>query len=370
LDVVVLSAYPPAHYGTIARFTRWIPHLARCDINLRVLCPCSDDEFASFGKGDARADYRYHRATLANQSRNISIASLADVVVLHRGLFPFGPWQRPTFEKLLARLNPRLVYDFYDAIWLQRRAASPERRSLAARWLTPPDQVERLLALARTVTVSGEYLAEYARQHSREVHIIPMLLDPEDYPTKAHLPSEPVVLGWMGNRYNIRLLMSMAPALRAVAAQRPILLRVVSAEPVSMAGVPVESLTHPWTPENEVSDLMAVDIGLLPLADTPYERGKSPLKLLQYAAAGLPCVASPVAIDPKAMVDGKSILFARTDEEWVSNIIRLVDDHRLRARFGRAARHALERHYSFSRHASTFAAILRAVAESQPARRA
>jgi hypothetical protein len=127
LRVAVLSAFPASHLGTISRFTRWVPHLAPLGCDLAILTPCSDQTFAAFGRGDSCADRRYYHECLVNLRDNLHRAAAADVVVLHRGLLPFSPWQRPTFERALARMNPRLVYDFYDAIWLQRQAASHQR---------------------------------------------------------------------------------------------------------------------------------------------------------------------------------------------------------------------------------------------------
>ena len=110
----------------------------------------------------------------------------------------FSPWQRPTFESLLARLNPHLVYDFYDAIWVLSQQASRQRSRLG-RWLHPADKVEAIIRMARVVTVSNDTLAEFARNFSSDVRIVPMLLEPDDYEPRVHAERSPVVLGWMGS---------------------------------------------------------------------------------------------------------------------------------------------------------------------------
>lgn len=353
LHVVLISAYPPTHYGTVSRLTRWVPHLERRGCSVELLTPTGDSDYAAFGRGDASADRRYYRACVRNQWRNVRRAATADVVVLHRGLFPFSPWQRPTFECSLARLNPRLVYDFYDPIWVQRQQAG-RQSSRIGRWLHPPDKIEALIRLARVVTVSNEYLAEFARGHHDDVRIVPMLLDVNEYSPRQHEPRQRVVLGWLGNRYGIPRLLSLAPALRRLAAKREIVVRVVTGERVDIPGVPVESRTHPWSPESEREDLADLDVGLLPLDAAGHDKGKSPLKLLQYSAAGLPVVATPTAIDLAVFRPDECLLTAASEDEWLEGLTRLVDDPSLRARLGAAARKAVRDHYSFESHAAGF----------------
>ena len=353
LRVTFLSPLPSSHLGTEVRFTRWVPYLQALGCDVEVLGAATDAEFADFTSGKTNADTRYYHACISSQWRNIRRAAAADVIVLHRGLFPFSPWQRPTFERLLARLNPHLVYDFYDPIWLQRRAAN-RRPSRAARWLHPADKIEELIRLAKVVTVSNEPLARFARRHHPDVRIVPILLEPGEYEPQRHKQRSPVVLGWLGSAGNLPLLFSIAPALRRLAARRDIVVRVVSSESVEIPGVPVESHTHPWTPQSEVEDLATLDIGLLPLEDDPKDINRSPYKLMQYLAAGLPVVATPVAIDVTRLKSGEAFLAASSEDEWVASLERLVDDVDLRARLGNSGREAVVAHYSFKRHAPAF----------------
>jgi len=351
LRVAFDSAYPTDHFGTVARFGRWTPHLERLGCKVTVRAPCDAATYAAFGRGDPAADARYHREVLCSRVRQIAEAGRYHVVVVHRGLMPSSPWQRPTFERLLARFQPRLIYDFYDAIWMRRREDHAACRSAATRWLGPADTVQSIARAAKLVTVTGEFLAEFARNEAgaARVEIVPMMLEPSEYeirePDDTAGATRPLVVGWMGNAGNLPRLASLADALRAVSA--PIRLRTVSSEPIEIEGVDVEALTHPWSAASEREDLLASDVGLLPLFDAPYDRGKFPFKLLQYAAAGLPIVATPVAIDETVFVDGESILYARSDAEWTAAIDRLAGDPTLRRRLGAAARAALERHYSF-----------------------
>lgn len=358
---MVFSAFPPRHYGTVSRFGHWAPHLRRRGWEMEIAYASTDAEYDGFVSGDPREVSSYFRATLRRQWMNLRRAADADVVVLHRGMLPFSPWQRATFERLLARRNPRLVFDFYDAIWLQRQEASRASTGLA-RWLSPPDKIEEIMGLAKVVTVSNEPLATWARGHHGDVRVLPMLLEVDDYDPREHTTRHPVVLGWLGNRYQIPRLLALAPVLRALAARREILVRVVTAERVDIPGVPVESLTHPWTPEGERRDLAGIDIGLLPLVDNEHDRGKSPLKLLQYSAAGLAIVANPVAMDLSVVRPGECFLAAQDHASWLGALTRLVDEPDLRARLGATARETVRAHYGYESHADAFAAALNTAA--------
>lgn len=362
LRAAFFSAYPAGHYGTVSRLQSWVSPLAREDVRVEVFCPSTAAEFAAFGKGDVAADRAYLDAVRTNRRRQIEMAAAFDVVFLHRGLFPYGPWRRPTFEKLLARANPRLIYDFYDSIWVYRQQGHDGARGRLARWLNPPDLVEQIAKTAKVVTVSNDFLADFARGSNPDVRLLPMVIDPERFPAREPRGDGPVVLGWMGSGYNLKKLAALGPALRAAAKEAPFTLRVVSSEPIEMEGVEVESLTHPFSRKSELADLAAMDVGLLPLGDTVIDRGKSPLKLIQYGAAGLPIVASPSGVNAAHFRDGEAILLAQGDAEWTKALIRIVRDADLRKRLGSAARAVVEQHYSFAAWAKPFADLLREVA--------
>jgi glycosyltransferase involved in cell wall biosynthesis len=342
--VLALSPYPRDHVGTEARFGGWVAPLLGHGIELQIDAPEGTDS----------------RSARRRLRRAFDRAHAAHVVIVHRGLNPFGAWQRTTFERLLGRVNRRFIYDFYDALWLQQGA---DRSNPVVRWLNPTGRIAALCSQAAAVTVSGPYLAEFACRYNPTVHIVPMLVDPEAYAAKHHREGKAVVLGWMGNVGNIPRLLSLAPVLRRLAARHPIRVRVVAPCEVEMPGVPVESLRHPWSRSSEAADLEAMDIGLLPLSGGAIERGKFPFKALQYAAAGLPFVASAVETDSDLVSESSGgALLAAGDDEWLGALDRLVSSAALRARIGAAGRAYVEMHYSFASRAPAFADMLRQVA--------
>ncbi len=357
-----MPSTPACDIGMRVRVFDWKPYLEARGFGVEVLAPCTEEEWRSFSGEGMAADSGYHGATVRALESHLESLVRADVVLLHRGLLPFSPYRRPTLELLLMRRNPRVVFDLFDSLW--ENSARQHRQSLSpvGRWLSPLDSVERILESAAAVTVSNDYLAEHARRKNPRTHLIPMLLNVESYRARVHASHQTVVLGWMGNPGNLDRLLAVAPPLARAALSVPLQLMVVSSAPFEAPGLTVENRSHPWSADSEQADLASFDVGLLPMFDNPVDRGKSPLKLLQYAAAGLPIIASPVAIDRSVWVHGESLLYASTEEEWTSHAVTLARDPSLRSTLGAAARRLVQERFTHEAWADRFTAILREAA--------
>lgn len=358
LRVALLPSTPASNVGMKVRVFDWVPHLERRGFRAEVLPPCTEEAWAAFSGKGMEADREFHGAVVRTRASQVEAILDSDVVLLHRGLLPFSPYRRATLECLLARRHPGVVFDFFDSLWESTERLRRRTRSPLARWLNPEDALGRSLAASARVTVSSGYLAEYALRWNPRTSVVPMLLDAGSYAPVVHGPRKPPVFGWMGNEGNLDRLQSVAGAL----AKAPLRLVVVSSAPVAAPGLEVELRTHPWTPESERADLATFDVGILPMFDDAVDRGKSPLKLLQYAAAGLPILASPVAIDRSLWIHGRNILFATTPEEWTAHASALAADPGLRASLGAEARRLVEREFTHSAWADRFADLLRGAA--------
>jgi glycosyltransferase involved in cell wall biosynthesis len=177
-----------------------------------------------------------------------------------------------------------------------------------------------------------------------------MATDPAEYGPHAHLAgvtnAVPLVVGWAGTPGGLGYLEALAPVLRAVAARQPIVVRVISggAASVRLPGVPVER--WPWRAATALADLATFDIGLVPLADTPFEQAKFPFKLLQYLALGVPTLSARVGIAQQVLEDGLNGLLAGTSAEWQAKLERLIGDAALRSRLGEQGRATVAASYT------------------------
>jgi glycosyltransferase involved in cell wall biosynthesis len=272
----------------------------------------------------------------------------ADVVVLQQiKLSAPEAW-------LLARLARHCVFDLDDAIYVRK----PRGLALPAedtRW-----RRAKFRATCRAmdaVVVGNEVLARAARPASRAVEILPTALDPAPYrPTRASAADPPTVV-WIGSPENLVYLELLRGALARLARRLPGLkLRVVCSAFPDWPEVPIERV--PWSPASEVEALASAHVGVMPLSDDEWARGKCAFKLLQYMAACLPCVASPVGANCEAVIDGVTGFHAPDEAGWESTLERLLTSAPLRAKLGAAGRTHLERNYSLEGYTTRYTHLL------------
>ncbi len=289
-------------------------------------------------------------ATLLSRS-----GSRADVVVLQKKL--------PSAAAGLAwrRCASPLVLDYDDAIWLrqQPRAGSHESRTRSRRFA-------RACRLADAFTCGNEYLAAHCGAGR------PRLVAPSPVPLEvpravAGARARPLRVGWIGSSGNLPELTALAPALRELAERRRFVLVVISEASVDLPGVPVEHV--PWMLAHQESVLADLDVGLMPLADSPWSRGKCAYKLLQYMAAGLPVVASPVGMNARVVQEAENGFLATSSREWLLALEALYDDPALRARLGDAGRRRVEAEFGYATQAARWHAFLEQVAAAPTGRR-
>ena len=262
-------------------------------------------------------------------------AACHDLVLLQKRL----PVRADTL--LWRHLGRPLLFDFDDAI-----AFRQEPR--AGSYLSPTRQrrFARTVRLADGIIAGNRYLASLCGGAAKPVLIAP---SPVPYPvaTCSARPPNPVpILGWVGGGPNLDSLAALAVPLRRLAARHPFRLHVLADQPFTCPGVEVVNL--PWRLASQEEEIARFDIGLMPLAaDNPWNAGKCSYKLLQYMAAGVASVASPVGMNSEVIDDGVNGLLATDEAAWERTLIRLLDDPSLRQRLGRAARQTVARAYTY-----------------------
>lgn len=245
-----------------------------------------------------------------------------DAVVVHRRLFS------PRNLRLLRERARRLVFDFDDAIHLGRKGG--DRRERKQEWFSA------MVSCADLVIAGNETLREAALESgAKRVEILPTALPTSEYSTTRE--SDGATLGWLGSRDNLRYLREILPSLETVAESNPgMKLRIISNDFLRSDRLTIEEI--PWSREGEIAALEGVDIGLGPLADDPWTRGKCGFKLLQYMAAAIPVIASPVAVQREIVEEGKTGLLPANSDEWVAAVRSLLDDSSKRSTMGKAGR--------------------------------
>ena len=264
-----------------------------------------------------------------------------DVTLLQRELLS-------TLVTLEPLTNSPRILDVDDAIWLYRGGH-------AAR---------RLARLTDRIICGNAYLADWFGALNKNVGILPTGIDTERYvprPSKNE-DSPRLVIGWIGTSPNLRYLRGIEQDLATVLRQRPNAeLHVVCDQAPSLPSLDQSRLKFvPWAEDIEIASLQQMDIGIMPLEDSMWARGKCSFKMLQYMACGLPSVVSPVGTNAEILRSG-NVAIGASEGEWVEALTSLIDDRRMRAVLGAAARRMVEEHYSVRALAPRFAAHLKRV---------
>jgi glycosyltransferase involved in cell wall biosynthesis len=281
-------------------------------------------------------------------------AKAYDAVFLQREGSLIGPaWS----ERLLRARQPAIVYDFDDAIYLPY--VSPTNRYLS--YLKFPWKTRALCRMAAAVVAGNDHLAQYASRYNARVLVVPSPVSLREYPARpAAAPGRVPVVGWTGSHSSVPYLSVVRSALQELARRRRFRLLIIGVEGFEIPGVDVEC--RPWSAASEVRDLWDMDVGIMPLPDEPWARGKCGMKAIQYMGIGIPAVVSPVGANREIVRDGETGFHAATEAEWTAKLDVLLTDAPLRERLGAAARESVRAAYSAASPAPRVAEILRQVA--------
>jgi glycosyltransferase involved in cell wall biosynthesis len=259
-----------------------------------------------------------------------------DIVWIEKEIFPFLP---SFFESILKYKKTPYVVDYDDAIF---HNYDLNRNLLVRRFLG--DKLKSFISSATAVTVGNDYLFQYAREcGARRIERFPTVIDVERYEVDKESPSDLFRIGWIGSPSSSQYLPIIFSALQRLSKQRKIVFVTVGASSIEIPGVAIEQ--HDWSLETEVNLIQSFHVGIMPLKDSPWERGKCGYKLIQYMACGRPVVACPVGVNKEIVSDAVGYL-ANTDEEWFNALEELASDPNLRHRLGNNARHVVEQSYT------------------------
>jgi glycosyltransferase involved in cell wall biosynthesis len=250
------------------------------------------------------------------------------------------PWIPAFFETALYKTSVPYVIDYDDAVFHRYdQHPNPIIRGLLSR------RIERIMAHSSMVVAGNRYIADYTQKAGvLKVEILPTVVDVSKYPVKANFDSPSFIIGWIGSPSTSRHIKFVSEALTNFCQQENIEFKAIGALQDDLEKIPGKVI--PWNNETEKEDLTRFDVGIMPLPDTPWERGKCGFKLIQYMAAGLPVIASPVGVNSKIVEHGVNGFLANNAEEWIEYLGILRDDPELRRTMGTLGREKVERDYS------------------------
>lgn len=291
---------------------------------------------------------------LAGTARRIGTLftlSQYDFVFIHRECLPLGP---PVWEWTIAKVfGKKIIYDFDDAIWLPNTS---EENSFSG-FLKYNQKVASICSWSYKVSCGNNFLADYARQFNAHVVMNPTTVDTELLHNPAlHEKGKPekVTIGWTGTQSTLPYIISLLPVFDVLhnKYQNHFRLLIIANKEPDVSRPFMEFI--PWNKKNEVADLCTIDIGVMPLTDDDWSKGKCGFKALQYMALEIGTVASAVGVNAEIIDHEVSGFLCRTEKDWVNCLERLMSNPELRKSIGIKGRQKVISHYSVSSNTSNF----------------
>nr|WP_272903646.1 glycosyltransferase family 4 protein [Sulfitobacter sp. M22] len=353
---MLLSRYTRMGASSRLRTMQYLPALAREGFNVQV-APFFDDAYLhALYTGQKKRGSTL--AYMLRRIRQMRVNPAPDIVWLEKEALPWMPW---LLERAVLPHGVPIVSDYDDAVF--HRYDKHKRGTVRA---ILGKKIKHVMAASDLVMAGNSYLANHARSASSlRVEIVPTVVDLDAYEVRTDaMHQDAPRVGWIGTPETWQgFAHPVHKVLDPVLTEQSALFRAVGAGMQPETSGTLEIL--PWTEDTEVSLIQSMDIGVMPLPDTPWTRGKCGYKLIQYMACGLPIVASPVGVNRDIVEHGVNGFLAESDEEWRAAIGMLLNDAALRRRMGAAGRKKVEEQYSLQVWGPRMAQMLRSIVEDR-----
>lgn len=333
LNILVLSRYGKQAASARQRFFQFEDVFAAQGVQLEF-SPFFCDNYLRERFATGKTTLWFVFSAVLHRLRSVLTATKFDLVIVHCELIPYCPaW----IERiLLSRVS--YIYDYDDAIFHQY-----DEHKWGIVKILLGKKIAGVIAGAKAVMAGSQYLADYAKQYNETVELIPTVVDLDRYNGMTSIPSKPFTVGWIGSPSTSKYLVEVFKPLSELASEGPIRLIAIGAKQFSIEGVEVE--IRAWSEDKEIQYLAECDVGIMPLSDDNWEKGKCAFKLIQYMACGLPVIASPVGANIDVVKDEAGFL-VKGQQRWVEALRQIRDYPALRVTMGRAGRAIVEARYS------------------------
>ena len=350
ISVLFLTKYAPKGASSRYRAYNYSDHLEEYNIETTYKPLFSNKYLEQLFEGGNR-NKRNVCGSYVRRIYDVASARAYDLVVIQKELLPYVP---PILEQLFSTLGIKYLLDMDDAIF---HNYDKSENIIISKLLS--DKIDHTMRRSEVVIAGNESIASRARQAgAQSVEIIPTVIDLAEYPDKQpETAADEFTIGWIGSPSTAHYVEEISNILRQVAEQRQIKVRLIGSGEVSLPGVPHE--VREWSEETEIRDLRDIDVGIMPLHDTPWTRGKCGFKLIQYMGAWKPVVASPIGVNCDIVDDGVNGYLADSQKEWMTSLLELCDNPTKRKTMGENGRSRVKNEYCYEVTAPRFADIIK-----------
>lgn len=338
MKVLFVVPYPTEGPSNRFRVEQYLPYLKTKGITYSVRPFYNSSVYRIlYKKGHYLKKAFYILFFMLRRIIDVFSARAYDVVFIHREAYPFSGY---IFEWLFRVFGKKVIYDFDDSIFLKKSV-----------------KVRKIISMSDYVVAGNEFLKDYALKYNKNVIVLPTCIDTQIYKPKVKITQDgKIVIGWIGTTFTA-IYLDLLKNVYVTLAERlkDIEFRVIGG---NFQNVSLPLRCKNWSLESEVNDLQEFDIGVMPLFDDEWAKGKCAFKIIQYMAVGIPSVASRVGMNTEIIEDGKDGFLASNEEEWIKELSLLIEDKDLRERMGKFGRQKVESLYSVEANRQNFIDIL------------
>lgn len=254
-----------------------------------------------------------------------------DIIFIQREAFMTGT---TFFEEQFAKSKAKVIFDFDDSIWMQNVSDANKKFS----FLKDASKTSRIIALSDMIFAGNQYLADYAKPFNSNIRIVPTTIDTDEYQRLALPEDDKITIGWSGSITTIQHFKFAVPALLKVKQKYGSAIKIKVIGDANYKNEALDVISMNWNKQDELKELSSFDIGIMPLPDDEWAKGKCGLKGLQYMALEIPTIMSPVGVNSEIIQSGVNGFLATTDDDYVNAISLLIEDKALRKKVGAEGR--------------------------------
>lgn len=343
MRILYFTKYSRKGASSRLRSYQYIPYLEKHGFQVEVI-PLFGDDYLDYLYDGKKSIVMIMKAYLRRFLKLLSLTQ-DSLLIIEYELFPYVPaW----FEKKLMRKGIKYIVDYDDAIFHNYDLSiNPFIKRVLSH------KIDRVMKYSSTVVAGNSYLAERAKNAgAKKIEIIPTVVDLQRYKIKddfSLMPKEPLTVGWIGTQSTVKYLQQIIPVLEELSAEHPVRLHIIGPKEKPQTAEHLAVTMIPWTEDTEAQNIRTFDVGIMPLDDTPWERGKCGYKLIQYMASGIPVIASGVGVNKEIVDSGQNGFIANSHNEWLEALKYFCLNRSMLQEMGQKGRTKAEEKYSLQR---------------------
>lgn len=298
------------------------------------------DDTTFYKTGSTFSKFSIIARSITKRLKDIERSEAFDIVFIQREALMIGS---SFIEKKLSQSKAKLIFDFDDSIWLKDTSNANKRWE----WLKSTSKTKNIIKHADLVIAGNSYLANYAEKHNKNVRVIPTTIDTDKFKrVRSYKNNDKLCIGWSGSSTTLKHFERAIPILKKIKETFGDLVyfKVMGDDSYINEELNIEGIK--WTAESELEVINSFDIGIMPLPNDKWAKGKCGLKGLSYMALEIPTIMSPVGVNKEIIQDDQNGFLADTDDEWIHKLSLLIYSFERRTRLGKAGRKTVEEMYS------------------------